>query len=143
MTILSTQLLAPMKSVTCTQSTIDDATAGACSPDQVNVFSQQTFNDTDGPAKFTNYSLLILGISLAALLFFTRFLPRQKFECQEWKTLGESGKFWLSPNTVGRISAVIATTIVTYQICTSVALLNPSTSCLTIFGGGGCSGTST
>jgi len=139
MTILATQLLAPMKAVTCTQSTVDDATAGACPADGVNVFSLQTFQDTNGPEKFTNYSILVLVISLAGLVFFTRFLPRQKYECQEWKMLGETGQFWLSPITVGRCSAVIAFAIVTYQIVSSVALLNPSTSCLTVFGGAGCS----
>lgn len=142
MTILSTQLLSPLKAVTCTQSTVDDATAGACTADEVNVFSEQTFRDTNGPEKFTVYSLVILGISLAALLFFTRFLPRQKFECAEWKMLGETGKFWLTPNTVGGISAIIASTIVLYQIVSSVALLNPSTSCLAMFGGSGCSSSS-
>lgn len=138
MTILSTQLLSPLKAVTCTQSTVDDATAGACTADQVNVFSQQTFQDTDGPRKFTIYSVVILSISLCALAFFTRFLPRQKFECAEWKALGDTGKFWLSPNSVGRTSAAIASTIVLYQIFSSTALLNPSTACLTMFGGSGC-----
>ena len=140
MTILATQLLSPMKAVTCTQSTVDDATAGACPSDEVNVYSFQTYQDTNGPAKFTNYSILILGISLVALVFFTRFLPRQKFECQEWKMLGETGQFWLKPTTVGQLSAVIAATIVTYQIVSSVALLNPSTACMTLFGGPGCGG---
>lgn len=137
-TIIATQLLTPMNAVECKEGTDDDATAGACSSNQVNVYSYETFKASNGPNTFTYYSLLILSINIFALLFFTRFLPRQKFECSDWKLMGESGKFFLTPKWVGICSAVIALCIIGYQLASAVALLNPKTSCNPAFGGSGC-----
>jgi len=134
--ILAVQLLTPMKAVTCSSSRgIDDDKSCA---GFVNTYDDSSFRDSKGPEKFTYYSLLILAIAITSLLVFTNFLPRQKFECQAWKQLGESGQFWLSPNTVGYVSSFIATVVIGYQLVCAFAITNPSTACLTAFGGEGC-----
>jgi hypothetical protein len=135
-TIVATQLLTPMKATTCDTNYVDDDVG--CEASQVNLYNFDNYKETDGPAKFTKYQLLILGINVISCIVFTRYLPRQKDECQEWKLLGQSGHFFLSSLTVGRLSVIIAVTIVTYQIIASVMLFNPETSCLPAFGGSGC-----
>jgi hypothetical protein len=79
--VISTQLLTPMNAVGCSDPT--------CPSDTVNINDESTFNDSHGPRRFTNYTLLLTGISIAAALIFTRFLPASKDECQEWKKAGE------------------------------------------------------
>jgi len=135
-TIVATQLLTPMKATSCDTNYVDDDST--CESNQVNLNSEDTYRDTNGPRQFTYYQLLILGINIVSVLIFTNFLPRQKDECHEWKMLGESGKYWLSPTRVGQISVVIAVVVVSYQILAGAMLFNPSTACLPAFGGGGC-----
>jgi hypothetical protein len=134
--VLATQLLTPFKSVSCAEGGADDD--GVCKSGQVNTFSIHTYHETDGPARFTKYSIVCMVIGLCALLFFTPFLPRTKAECAEWKQHGDDGKFWLSRRNTGLISSTIAFVMVGYVMIAAVAILNPATSCLPEFGGSGC-----
>lgn len=81
--VISTQLLTPLKSVGC------DDDYGNCPSDTVVVTSPSSFDNSNGPSRFTNYTLVLTGISVGACLIFTRFLPSSKEECHEWKMLGE------------------------------------------------------
>lgn len=81
--IISTQLLTPMKSVGC------DDDYGDCASDTVVVTSKESFQNSDGANRFTNYTLLLTAVSLTACYIFTRFLPASKDECREWKLQGE------------------------------------------------------
>jgi hypothetical protein len=134
-TIIATQLLHPMGATTCSSNYVDD---DSCLSQQINLHDQETYEDTNGPRKFTNYQLVVLSVNIVSMLIFTEFLPRQKDECQRWKELGENGKFPLSPSRVGFVSALIAIVILAYQMISTVILLNPDTSCLPAFGGSGC-----
>ena len=86
--VLATQLLAPFQSVTCDCAVDatssqgpkywrmcaaaddddgggddgggDDDGEGQCEANQVNTYSQKTYENTDGPAHFTNYSLVCM-----------------------------------------------------------------------------------
>ena len=91
---------------------------------------------------------------------FTRFLPRQKDQCREWRdqvydeaehqepirSLMDVPKLFSRANAlyvrdrvrVGQTSLAIATIIILYEIISAVALLNPSWSCSPVFGGSGC-----
>ena len=81
--IIATQLLVPTNAVGC------DDDGGNCPSDSVDLSSKQAYFDSNGPQRFTNYTLLLIAISLAATFAFTRFLPNSRAECQEWKALGE------------------------------------------------------
>ena len=129
-TILATQLLDPLKSVVCK--------GASCTADQVNVTNTASYFASDGPGRFTEYSLVILGINLVSLLFFTNFLPRQKYECHEWKAKGERGEMWLGATATGIFSSTLACTVIGYYLMSTAAFLIPSLSCLAIFGGEGC-----
>ena len=138
--VLATQLLSPMNAVTCSENPdgIDDDGDVHCTDGQVNTYSIKTYNNDNGPYHFTKYSLVCLAIGLVSLIFFTPFLPRTKAECAEWKQLGLSGKFFLSPYSTGLASSIIAFVMVGYALVASVAVINPATACLAAFGGGGC-----
>ena len=84
--VLATQLLAPFHSVTCDCAVDatssqgpkywrvcapsgddvgggggdDDGSGGQCEADQVNTYDRKTYENTDGPAHFTNYSLVCM-----------------------------------------------------------------------------------
>ena len=147
-TIISTQLLTPMHANIYQNSGSCPNTAG------VNVYSMQTYNATDGPDKFTAYTLLIFAINMAGIAFFTQFLPRQKDQCAEWRdqdyanlppregwlAVFSRANDWFVSNRlrVGRTSVAIATFIILYEVTVAVALLNPNWSCLPAFGGSGC-----
>jgi len=81
--IISTQLLTPMKSVGC------DDDYGNCPSDTVVVTSKSSYENSDGPNRFTNYTLVLTAISVTAALVFTPFLPASKEECAIWKKKGE------------------------------------------------------
>ena len=81
--IISTQLLAPLNSVGC------DDDYGNCPSNSVVVTSQDSFDNSDGPNRFTNYTLVLTAISIGATLIFSPFLPGSKEECREWKKIGE------------------------------------------------------
>jgi len=83
--IIATQLLTPFKSSGCTSD--DEA---SCSSNDVDVTSKEAFNDTDGPNRFTNYTLGIVFIRLVVkthtLLLKSGHFSRQIFKlvCIEW-----------------------------------------------------------
>ena len=77
--VLATQLLAPFKSVTCSEGgDDDDSNESTCTGDQVNTYSLGTYKATDGPERFTKYSVACLLIGLVSLVVVTPFLPRTK-----------------------------------------------------------------
>jgi len=148
-TILSTQLLAPLRSNVC------QAPSGQCATGAgVDVYSKATYFATDGPDKFTNYTLVIFAVNMAGILIFTPFLPRQKDQCAEWRDQDynnlppRTGWFsawsrfndWFVCNRVrvGRTSIAIAVLVILYEVVATIALLNPAWSCMTAFGGPGC-----
>jgi hypothetical protein len=157
-TIIATQLLAPLHANTCSDP------SGSCPSDEVNVSSMDAYKSSGGPSKFTQYSLLIFVINVFGILVFTRFLPRQKDQCREWRdqvydetahsepirSIADLPKIANRINAwyvrdrvrVGQTSLGIATAIISYEIISAVALLNPNWSCLPAFGGGGCSAAS-
>lgn len=79
--IIATQLLVPLKATGC-----DDD--GHCPSNTVNTSSLQAFNNSNGPEKYTLYTIILVIISIIATLIFTQFLPNSRNECQEWKVLG-------------------------------------------------------
>jgi hypothetical protein len=82
--ILSTQLLTPMDSVGC------DDDNGNCPSNTVVVTDKDSFDHSNGPERFTNYTLLLTGIAIVASLCAVPFLPSSKEECHEWKMKGEA-----------------------------------------------------
>ena len=81
--LITTQLLTPFDSVICYSGEDDD---GACAANQVNVYSIDAYNDSDGPARFTRYSVVCFGISYVSLILFTPFLPSSKVRKTETLT---------------------------------------------------------
>jgi hypothetical protein len=97
-TVFATQLTTPLKVVACTEQ--------PCPSDQVDVSgSQEAFNDSNGPDRYTSYLLVLLSISVVCTIIFTPFLPKDKAECHEWRKQGiEKGNSF----TYGIISLIIA-----------------------------------
>ena len=138
--------------------------SGKCPNDEVNMISVKAYRQTNGPSKFTAYSLFIFGINLFGILVFTQFLPRQKDQCREWRdevydekaqsepirSIADLPKLLTRLNAlyvrnrvrVGQTSLAIATTIIMYDVASAIALLNPNWSCSPAFGGSGCSSSS-
>ena len=153
--IISTQLLTPFHANTCL------TPSGTCPNDEVNMSSMKAYRQTNGPSKFTAYSLFIFGINVFGILVFTEFLPRQKDQCREWRdevydeaaqakpirSIADLPKLltrlnaWYVRNRVrvGQTSLFIAATIIMYDVASAIALLNPNWSCSPAFGGSGCS----
>lgn len=80
--IIATQLLTPLNAVGC----LDD---DGCPSDTVNLNDEQSYRDSAGPKRFTNYAIVLFCISVTACFIFTQYLPRSKIECYEWKMKGE------------------------------------------------------
>jgi hypothetical protein len=80
--IISTQLLTPMKAVGCDSD--DD-----CPSDTVDVNNKYSFDHSNGPSRFTNYSYVLIGVAIGATLLVTPFLPKSKEECHDWKKIGD------------------------------------------------------
>ena len=57
----------------------------SCPNNQVDITSVTGFDHTDGPIRFTQYTLVLTTISIVCCFIFTPFLPRDKEQCQEWK----------------------------------------------------------
>lgn len=55
----------------------------------MTVTNKESFNASNGPDRFTYYTLLLTAISITGCLIFTQFLPASKQECQDWKNKGE------------------------------------------------------
>lgn len=82
--IIATQLLSPLQSTGCTED--DDA---SCPSNSVDINSAQGFENSDGPMRFTKYTITLVAISISCCLIFTPFLPRSKEQCKEWKEQGD------------------------------------------------------
>jgi len=139
--IIATQLLSTVHSTTCNSPT------GKCPHHEVNTLTRAFFQATNGPNKFMVYTWMIFGINMAGMYIFTRFLPIQKKQCQEWKDAGNTFVnsanpivAWFTPSRVGYSSAFLATITILYQVISAGVLLNPDTACLAAFGGEGCPG---
>lgn len=137
--IIATQLLSAVHSTTC------NSPSGRCPDHEVNTLTKDFFFATDGPDKFMAYTFMIFGINLVGMFCFTRFLPIQKAQCQEWKEAGNTFVdspnpivAWFTPRRVGYCSAIVASVTILYQVISAFVLLNPDTACLAAFGGGGC-----
>ena len=102
--IISTQLLTPLRAAGC-----DD---DHCSDNTVDVSSPQAYRASDGPARYTNYTLVLTAISILGTAVFTAFLPKSKEQCQEWKVLGER-----MGNSVARGKITLAIAI--FTVCVS------------------------
>jgi hypothetical protein len=63
---------------------------GNCPSNTVVVTDKDSFDHSNGPVRFTNYTLLLTGIAIAASLIAVPFLPSSKEECHEWKMKGEA-----------------------------------------------------
>jgi hypothetical protein len=125
--ILSTQILSLFHGGTCPEST----PGKSC----VATSSYKDFRASDGPDRFTLYSLTLVGISIVACCLFTPFLPKNIEECHEWRKKGEdAGQSVLR----GVVTLGISLGVIGYGFSVAFLLLDPSTSCLTIVGGSGC-----
>jgi hypothetical protein len=100
--ILGTQLLTPLRAAACESST-------GCSSDTVSVISKDSFRATDGPARYTQYALLLAAISLMGCLIFTPFFPASETECRTWKAQGEVAgiKEWRGYVSVAMVLIII------------------------------------
>jgi hypothetical protein len=107
--ILGTQLLTPLQSAACEDYPI-------CRSDTVSVTSKASFYDTHGPARYTNYTLVLAVISLIGCIAFTPFFPNSEAECLNWKTAGEKAgrKKWM-----GYVSVAVVFTFVGVRINTT------------------------
>jgi hypothetical protein len=94
--IVSTQLLAAFKGVACDSDDgdgdYDDGDDGdaSCSSGTVDTSDKASFDASHGPWRFTQYTIALQAVSLAALCLFTQFLPKSKQQCRDWKVLGEA-----------------------------------------------------
>lgn len=129
--ILGTQLLLPMNAIAC-----QEATWGSCPPDSVSI-NQGTegYFSTGGPDKFTNYCLLVSGLSLINSCIWVWWLPASVDECADWKRKGEENG--LSARR-GSVNLAMCLIVIIYGFLVAVLLLDGSTSCLEVVGGLGC-----
>jgi hypothetical protein len=82
--ILSSQMLIPLKAGGCT----DDQDNCNDSQDEVNISSVGKYTASNGPWKFTQYTLVLCAINIIGVLAFTHFLPSGVEECHKWKQRG-------------------------------------------------------
>eukprot|EP00607_Mallomonas_marina_P007861 CAMPEP_0182419474 /NCGR_PEP_ID=MMETSP1167-20130531/3928_1 /TAXON_ID=2988 /ORGANISM="Mallomonas Sp, Strain CCMP3275" /LENGTH=404 /DNA_ID=CAMNT_0024594427 /DNA_START=611 /DNA_END=1825 /DNA_ORIENTATION=- len=125
--IISTQLLVPFKATGCT--------SHRCSENTVNLKSIETYEDSNGPQRFTSYTLMIVALGLLGTAVFTRYLPKNRDECHVWN---KSGKQSITGSIRGKVALVLATFVVSYGVIASILLLNHNTACLEFVGGSGC-----
>ena len=94
--VFSVQLLTPLNTAGCT----DDYSTGPntlgvngtsmgdygkCDPSKVvDIDNLETWRAYDGPTRFRNYALTLIGIAIGASLIFVPFLPADKAMCAEW-----------------------------------------------------------
>mmetsp|Transcript_10607 Transcript_10607/g.10252 ORF Transcript_10607/g.10252 Transcript_10607/m.10252 type:complete len:546 (+) Transcript_10607:171-1808(+) len=83
--IFATQLLTPLKAVGCTST-------DGCPKDQVDITNGAKFDQSNGPYRFTVYSIVLMAISISCCMFFTVFFPRSKKECEEWRIKGKKSQ---------------------------------------------------
>lgn len=125
--IIATQLLSPMDAAGCS----DDE----CPSTTVNVNSVAGFDASDGPSRFTYYTLVLTGISIFFCVVFTQFLPQNKAQCHEWKVEGERRG---NSKTRGFFTLFLSVVTVAYGFIVAILLLDSDTSCLPAIGGSGC-----
>ena len=129
--VVSTQLLVLFHGVACN----DDDSPEGCDSSTVDTTSRDTFNDSGGPWKFTKYTMVLQSISILVVLVFTRFLPRSKQECHDWK---KEGDLLGTSDLRGKITLAMVVVTLGYGISAAILLLNVNTSCLAEVGGSGC-----
>lgn len=125
--IVGTQLLNPFGANGCT--------TDSCPSDTVDCSDRSSYFSSDGPRKWSTYTYVVLGINLLSVIFFTQFLPSQKKQCHEWREEGINNG---TQKLTGYLSVTLASVVILYGIVATLMLLDPSTSCLPIFGGSGC-----
>eukprot|EP01041_Mallomonas_annulata_P002108 gene2108-4119_t len=123
---ISTQLLLPLRAIGCTK--------GPCATDEVDLTSVSTYESSDGPRRFTSYTLIIVVINIIGTFTFARFLPKNAQECREWNTIGDSSKY---RGIRGYISMALAIVVIAYGIAGSILLLDEDTACMKAVGGSG------
>lgn len=129
--ILGTQLLLPTNAVAC-----EEATYQSCPSDSVSINQgREGYYATGGPTKFSNYNLLVSGISLVNSFIWVWWLPSSVEECAEWKKKGEENGL---SGRRGLVNLVMCLVVIIYGFLVAVLLLDPSTSCLEVVGGLGC-----
>ncbi len=100
--IVATQMLTALNGVTCEDSGGDTSSC-------VDTTTVDSYVASDGPARFTRYTLVLNAISVVMVSLFVWFLPRTKQECHEWKDLGEQ----LGTSTTrGRITLAMVTVVI-------------------------------
>jgi len=125
--VISTQLLYPVGANGCT--------VQPCRSNTVDLTSTDSYLSTQGPWRFTCYTLLLIITSISATLLFVKFLPRTKEQCHEWKEIGD---FSGNRTIRGAIGLLLSSAVVFYGIIASVLLLDKHTACLPEIGGSGC-----
>jgi hypothetical protein len=88
---------------------------------------------------YFTFIYIIVSLNFIGTLIFSRFLPKDKIQCQDWSRLGEKMQ---GRNFRGYISIAISFIIVFYGISNSILLLDKNTRCLQLVGGSGCSNNS-
>jgi hypothetical protein len=129
--IVGTQLMIPTKIIGC-----QDLNADNCSADSVAITGKDNFFKTDGPDRYTNYTILVFVISAVNSCIWVWFLPRSIAHCAQWQLEGEKSG---NSTTRGYIAAGMCGVVMTYGFLTAFLLLDENTSCLKIVGGSGCS----
>jgi hypothetical protein len=128
--IVGTQLMVPAQVIGC-----QNADVTTCASDTVAISSVDNFNDTNGPNRYTHYSLMVFAISAVNCCLWVWFLPRSIEHCKEWKLEGEKKG---DSKTRGYIAAGMCGIVILYGFITAFLILDPDTSCLKIVGGMGC-----
>jgi hypothetical protein len=130
--IIGTQMLLPFDANSCTAAgdtgcvDLSGETASAAT---------SAYNASDGPSRWTHYSIAVVVVNLIGLLGFTHFLPASKEECH---ALGKEQRGIYNEKRRAVITAVIIVLLVIYSIVASTLLMIPATSCLQFVGGNGC-----
>jgi hypothetical protein len=99
------------------------------------VSSRDGYFATDGPNRYTKYSLVVFGLSAVNASIWVWFLPRNIEQCKEWKAEGERKGASFG---IGVASLVLSCSMVLYGFIVAFLLLDPATSCMKIVGGDGC-----
>lgn len=109
--VISTQLLTPTNARSCEDDT--------CSSDTVDVTSVDSYNHSNGPERFTTYTIVLTIVSLSACAIFVQFLPSSKQECQTWK---EEGERLGTSEMRGKVAIVMSSIIVLvgYSHCSMI-----------------------
>lgn len=138
-TIIATQLISVVNGNSCVHMADDeyDDDDYICSTGKVDLSSQEAFEASNGPFKYTLYTSLLIGISILACIVFARFLPADRDQIQLWTQAGIVDSTY---NNVlrARFATIVIFIVVGYVFISAIMLLNAETSCLTFFGGSGC-----